>query len=102
MRFRVFDILTREYSKDRNFNIDIEGRLFYGNARFPSGEVEYSIGVKDQNGIEIYSGDIVANEKGDKRTVLFGSNIYSKLLGGMQGWEIIGNINQIDELIRGK
>ena len=103
MRFRVWDKLEKEYSKDNQFNLSMDGSLYYGNAKFDAGEVEFSTGIKDENNVEIFEGDIIKVKHGyiDKvmkhKSGTWLCDVYGEVLGNNP--VIIGNIHENKELL---
>lgn len=69
MKFRIFDLKKEEYIKGNSkFFLSQIGTLHHLYSEIDEGDfvVQFSTGIKDERGIEVYEGDILTIQNGDK------------------------------------
>jgi uncharacterized phage protein (TIGR01671 family) len=117
-KFRVWDKITKSYSGGDLWHLASSGKLYYGNAQWPEGIIEWFTGLPDKNGKDVYEGDIARCVDNDDEsyitTVTYSSGALLVGVNGCDydytaiGWaigtdiqelEVIGNIHDNPELL---
>ena len=119
IKFRAWDKVQKVMMVPRDMQTDSDGNIFYVEARSLDGEydegdldvfeIEQFTGLKDVNGKDIYVGDIVKNERNESHIVSFIlhagcfaiGDYYFKSIGAGKILEIIGNVHENPELLKG-
>lgn len=123
-KFRVYSKLSKSYVEDETFFLTQDGSLFHWNRVDPDRQclvglpevfvVEFSTGIKDKKGKEIYEGDIFQNDYDGGYDVVkwverhagfmlcyMGDEDESESLSlyKMDELEVVGNIHENPELL---